>query len=266
MKFQIGAFLNLPMLEPKQFKPELEKCSKAGISLVGVMIDYPNGPANAADWLPALKRSLKSMNMKTVVHAPFTGFNLMALSPDHREASVKGIKASIDIARELDSNIVTIHAGETNKFSERGNLAKKALKDSMQSLIDYASLSGVRLSVENLPVKQGFSKSYPSTIEEAEEILSKFKELEFCIDIGHFHKSGIDVYEAAKQLAGRSNCVHLHDSTITEDHLVIGKGDIDFGRVFSALTVGGFKGAVLIEVPDADGCVESLGNINKLVL
>ncbi|MBM3304100.1 MAG: sugar phosphate isomerase/epimerase, partial [Candidatus Aenigmarchaeota archaeon] len=248
--------LSLPMLEPKEFKPSLEKYSRAGIRLVGLTIDYPNGPATATEWLPALRRGLQATGMKPVVHAPFSDTNLMSLSPDHAAATVKAVREAMDIARKLDASIVTIHAGKTNRFTERGRW-KSALKENLSSLLDYASLNGIRLSVENLFKKEGFSSEFPVTPDECEYILSKHKGLEFCMDVGHFHMSGIDVYHALEQFISRSNCIHLHDAKGRGDHLVIGSGEIDFSRIFSALIANDFKGAVIIENKNTEECLAS---------
>lgn len=265
MALNIGGFINLPMLEPREFGQEVEKYRNAGIGLVGLNMEYPNGPATSAKWLPALKRALKSADMKVVVHAPYSDFNLMTLSPYLREVSIKEIKAAIDIAKELGAGIVTIHAGKINRFAERNDLAKKALKEPLNDLIDYASLAGIRLSAENLESKAGTSRNYPSTIEESEEILSSFKGLEFCIDTGHFHSGGVDVYKAIRQLVTRSNCIHIHDVMGNKDHMVIGKGQIDFKQVISMLVFADFRGAAIIENGTTDECIESYNALKPLL-
>ncbi len=265
MALKVGVFLNLPMLEPKQFSVEVDKIRESGILLLGIMVDYPNGPAFSGKWLPTLKRCLKVADMDVVVHAPFSGMNLMSLSPAIREASVREIKSSIDIANELGAKIINIHAGKITRFTEQNELAKKALKEPLSELIDYASVSGIRLSVENVLLKKGFSDNYPAVIQDCEDILSRFGELEFCLDVGHFVESGIDVYDALRRLVPRTNCVHLHDATSEEGHLVVGKGVVDFRKIISMLIFADFKGVVLIENKTVNECIESYNALKSML-
>jgi sugar phosphate isomerase/epimerase len=74
-----------------------------------------------------------------------------------------------------------------------------------------------------------------------------------CLDVGHAHIVG-DVMDAIETCSGHILTTHLHDNNgKRDDHLVPGKGTIDWEGVMMAFQKVGYDGAWIFELaPAAD--------------
>jgi sugar phosphate isomerase/epimerase len=199
---------------------------------------------------------------------------ISALDEDSRRQGVAAVKRSIDLAKTLDVPVIVVHCGlvhpnhplesdlrrlfkagldysqeylDVNKhlIDLRAELAGphlQAAKKSLVELIEYASLSGIRLGLENR-----YHYLDIPTLEEMEMLLSLAgaDQLGFIYDVGHaqaLDRLGFFPYEAwLKRYATRIIGVHLHDVIGIDDHYAPGLGSVDFERVASYLPDSAFR-------------------------
>lgn len=264
---QIGLFVNMPMLTKEEIKEELSFYGENGIKLAGLIFESPWGPYDIdGNCISEIEGVLKKFGMLTVIHAPFVMNNLLSISEKFRKLSLDEVRLCIDSAQKLGSHSVTIHMGRTTAYSLKGEIFKKAMEESLREILDYSRTKNVEISIENLPVKKEFRQPYPRTESEMRELEKISKDVRFCIDTGHLVEGGLDLYGFLESFINRANCIHLHDATRDKDHLVIGKGEIDFERVFSILEKSGYDGPVLLENLDKEECMESYNKLKELGL
>lgn len=192
--------------------------------------------------------ALSTSDLELQLHSPLNDINIASINPNIREASVKEIKKSIDLANMLDVEIVTVHPGLYSPLSRYTEDSPKLAKESLRELNDYSNERSVTIALENLP------SMWLSICDTAEEISDFLREvdLEFCLDIGHAYTAG----EVEKFLDLEPVNVHLHDNRGENDlHLPLGEGEIDFQKIISELK--DYEGNYVIEGRDLEELKES---------
>jgi sugar phosphate isomerase/epimerase len=182
-------------------------------------------------------------------HAPF-GLHLDITSPDDflRESSVEEILFSMEAAVTLGARYFTLHPGsDTDHFvaeSEIGQRRENALL-SLDRIAARCREMGLELLLENMLPQQLFGRISD---------LLWFREmtaggsLGLCFDVGHANLGG-DVYMTAYRLAEHTCIIHAHDNYLyADEHLLPGKGRIDWGRLMEILYGCGFDGTVILEL------------------
>ena len=81
----------------------LEFIENLGIEYAEIVHQYPHDKVDV--------ESLESYNLKYSVHAPFMDVNIAALQDKSRLNSIEQIKASIDLANEINAEAVVVHPG-----------------------------------------------------------------------------------------------------------------------------------------------------------
>ena len=190
--------------------------------------------------------------------------SLVAADEDERRAAVALTRSTMDLACRVGADAVVVHAGEVVAYPEgiayldrlyRDGLTthphfvdvKRAiaahrqhwagaamvqLHHSLAELVPYAEATGVRLGLET---RQEYHLM--PILEEAEELLDTFPSpmLGYWHDTGHAARlEALGWYTSAewlRRLGGRLVGLHLHDCRGLRDHLIPGRGDVDFAAV-----------------------------------
>ena len=202
-----------------------------------------------ADLLPCYDLSYQ-------VHAPFCEVNPAAFSPVMREASVRELVSVIKAASDLDIPHVTVHPGTSplavDGLQDRGaEIARESMRDIDAAAKEY----GVTVGIENMP-------ELPFMLCRRAEDLARMiegTELGVCFDIGHANTAG-QIDAMFELLGDRVTNVHIHDNRgMTDEHLTIGDGNIDFERNLPRLEALGCN--LVIESRDFGSARESLSRI-----
>ncbi len=191
-----------------------------------------------------------------------------------RRQGVLAIQRSIDLAHDLGTPIVVVHAGNVHadlslekklralfeagkdKTDEYLSLKEEMIKDraslvearldavkkSLRELLDYAALFDIRLGLENR-----YHWLDIPTLDEMEVLLELGgpDQLGFIYDVGHaqtLDRLGFYPHEEwVKRYASRIIGVHLHDVKGVKDHYAPGLGEVDFDRVAAYLPQEAFR-------------------------
>lgn len=224
---------------------------------VEITCEYPRGPLDYAhETILKMKRLAREYDLPLQVHAPYVNVRLADLNPRIREASVRSVKDGIDLARQVDARIVTIHLGNTTKrrLKQVHANVRKALLNSIVTLAEYAEQHDVTIGIENVPAddksawEEALGKSPEEIINIVKEVASK--NVGVTLDMGHANTMG-DPANFAVELAPYVVNVHLHDNDGSGDqHLVIGQGNIDFLKALRILEKSGYAGSLVLEYYD----------------
>jgi sugar phosphate isomerase/epimerase len=191
-----------------------------------------------------------------------------------RRQGVLAVQRSIDLAYDLGTPIVVVHAGNVHAnlslekklralfeagkdkteeylslkeemIKDRASLADarlEAVKKSLLELLDYAALFDIRLGLENR-----YHWLDIPTLDEMEVLLELGgpDQLGFIYDVGHaqtLDRLGFFPHEEwIKRYASNIIGVHLHDVRGVVDHYAPGLGEVDFDRVAAYLPREAFR-------------------------
>lgn len=191
--------------------------------------------------------SLKSFNV--LIHCPTVDLNLASINNGIREESVKQMKDTIDMARKVNAEAITIHPGKIGRNDKR--LRKIAIEKAIESISELVDYSDLLVSVENMPERFSF---LGNNIEELEQ----FREETGCmitIDTGH-----ANTCENPQEFFDLQNICyfHLNDNNGEKDqHLPLGEGTLDL-NLLKKVNKG------IIELNNFDNILKSKKIIEKM--
>jgi len=200
---------------------------------------------------PGIEDVLPSYDIEITAHAPFCDLNIASLNERIRKESVSQICDAIRMTDRLNGHIVTIHSGRLSplgmSFRER---AKETNIKSMREILDFSKDFDVRVCVENTPNFFGVLLNTPDDVRGIQGIFDR--ELGFTFDVAHANTWG----NVEGFLDMVIDNLHVHDNDGTDDlHMGVGKGNIDFKKVFSGLEY--YRGPAIIEAKDEEEIIRS---------
>jgi len=201
------------------------------------------------------------------------GYYPNPLAPDAKEARVyiEHIKRVIRAAELLGVGLVNTFIGRDPALTVEANWP--LFRKRWPPLVKFAADHGVRIGIENCPMfftedewPGGKNLAYCPAIWRRmfEEIPAKNFGLNY--DPSHLVWQQIDYVKPLREFAPRIFHVHAKDARVDRERLddvgilanplefhtpkLPGLGDVDWGRLFSALTDAGYDGPVCVEVED----------------
>lgn len=220
-----------------------------------------------------LKKVLTENKLAYTLHGPMFGIDLGSINPGIRKESIRQTKAAIDLIKELDGKIVTIHPPKTpSRLPPVKEHIFQLAKEAISEMNQYGKEKGVTVILENCGVE----------FNDWEENLADFLRLvdecgvSVCLDIGHAHCSwrfspeftagGLE--KAQEALKEKIKVIHISDNHGKNDeHLPVGMGNISYQPVLSYLK--NFSGMIVHEIQypkdDEWATVESKKNLDKIL-
>jgi L-ribulose-5-phosphate 3-epimerase len=202
----------------------------------------------------AVRSQLQSLNLRSVVetgsrflldpwrkHQP----TLLSADPEQREKRLEFLRRAIDIARELQSDVVSFWSGAADEPASEATSMSRLVAACIE-LCGHAGECGVTLAFEPEP------GMFIDTMASFGELYDRVGHPSFglTIDIGHLHC--LDEVPIAGYLRRWSQVlrnVHIEDMRRgVHDHLMFGEGEIEFGPIMSALKDTGYAGGVYVEL------------------
>jgi sugar phosphate isomerase/epimerase len=244
---------------------------------VAITIDHnalPPYGRNTSQRLTRLRRLLEKTNMRSVVETgarflldPRTKHEPTLLSQARRRR-IDFYKYAIDCAAELGSDCVSLWSGSPGTgplFGKTTTFAGKRVAENMdlsplvmreramdrlveglREVLDYADGQKVLIGFEPEP------GMLIDTLGAFEELLAMLDaaNLRLTLDIGHLHCQGEGpIDELIRRWAPRLVNVHIEDMLAgVHEHLMFGKGEIDFPPVLRTLTEIGYTGGAYVEL------------------
>lgn len=203
-----------------------------------------------AEWLDDTRLRFHSM------HAPIArayakgtwrdGLSLASADQDRRKAAVDETRATLEVADVVQYSTLVLHCGVPEPYADRTDNHLASLVTSLEELSPLAEQRRVRLAVEVIPNELSAPSALVALVESEIEA-----ELGICMDVGHARLMG-DVVEAIETCSGHLFTTHLHDNRGKhDDHLVPGKGVIDWDGALVAFQKVGYDGVWMMELAAA---------------
>ncbi len=206
--------------------------------------------ATRLDWGPAL-----------TLHAPFMDLNPGAVDPMVRSVTELRFRQILDVAAVLRPRAVVFHAAYDRwRYSGRKDLWLDNSLGLWQKVMDTASKIGLRVAVENV---------FDEDPEALDMLIAKVghPDFGFCFDAGHCNLFSKVPMERWFEILGRTLVeVHLHDNNGTADsHWALGRGNIDFEKIFLLMSKHAPLPVFTIEAHDKDDVETSLTRVTALI-
>ncbi len=201
-----------------------------------------------AEWLDDTRLKLHSL------HAPIArnyvggawkdAVSLAAHDESRRKSAVDDTVAALEVAATAPFSTLVLHCGVPEPIGGAADNHLASMVKSLEDLAPVARRHGVRLAVEVIPN----ALSTPSALVELVESDIDAAGLGICMDVGHARLMG-DVVDAIETVSGHLITTHLHDNRgRSDDHLVPGKGVIDWDATLLAFQKVGYDGAWMFEL------------------
>ncbi len=175
---------------------------------------------------------LAEQQLKTTVHAPFSGFNPGSPKKRLRKTAHSMCQKSLQLAEALGAECIVFHPGIP--YQATRSVQDAWLVNALEfwpEYIEQAKQLGTVITVENI---------YERRSEVFEQLFASLAGENFghCFDIGHwniFAEQGLE--EWFNKLGKYVKHLHLHDNWGESDqHLPIGAGNIDFKALLQLAT------------------------------
>jgi sugar phosphate isomerase/epimerase len=267
LAFSTNAYLNF------SFSEAVRRIAGIGYRGVEVMADVPH--AWPAFLLPEQKRAIReSLAENGLAISNVNAFMMNAVNdrrqrywhpswiepdPHYRAIRVDHTKRALTLARELGATCITTEPGGPVRPGESWSAALNLFVEELKPVAEHAEREGVRLLVEPEP---------GLLIERAEQFEEFMRHVDspavgLNFDVGHMYCVGEDPAASLHRLARFVRHVHLEDiaASRVHQHLVPGRGAIDFVGTFRALREINYDGWVTVElypyIDDPDGAARA---------
>lgn len=233
--------------KPWSLQQAAENYSAVGIKGITVWRDaVPNQNPTLA------KRILDDYGMVAVSYVRggfFTG-----LSSGDREKAITENKKIIDEAADLGAPLIVLVCGATPGQSLE--TSRSQISHGIESVIEHASESGVRLGIEPLHPMYAGDRSAINTMAQANSVCEKIGHPDLGVVVDVFHLWWDDALEEGIKACGEANrlfAFHICDwkpamEDMLNDRGLMGEGCIDIAKISNWVESTGFQGYREVEI------------------
>lgn len=207
------------------------------------------------------------------IHAPFIDVHLITSNKGIREESLKQVRTTIEASALLGGKEVTVHANPKTMYKLDEYWIE--MIDTFRKLGDYARTYGIKIGIET---------QFPDTVKDYLNLIDEIghKYIGSTLDIGHIYhyihhdigssEGAIEFNDILEEmvfgLRGKIVVMHIHDVKPIDfpDHRNVGKGIIDFHRLFKNLIEIDYSGLMELELGDDGDPYLSLLESQKYLL
>jgi sugar phosphate isomerase/epimerase len=210
-----------------------------GFDFLDLTLEGPAATASQID-ARALRAALRDGHLDVVGH---TAWYLPFGSPVERvrRAAVEEVAATFPLFAELGARGVTVHVAPGISLFGHDHGARMNAA-SFAELAERGAPHGLRILVEHPP-------DPAVTVADLRTILAADRRLDFHLDVGHAHVHGDRLAELVQAFGERMAHVHVSDNRgSADDHMPLGAGKIQWGRVVRLLRQAGYDGTITLEV------------------
>ncbi|NOR39331.1 MAG: TIM barrel protein [Candidatus Thorarchaeota archaeon] len=253
------------------FDQFLGMCNDLGMSYVEIQTEHPYTPSEMdRKRVKEVRELADTYGFDIILHGPLFDTNLSSLKECIRNASVKFTQECVELASRLNADLLVVHTGSFpgDLPSSLMSKARDQLHSSLSELTKIAVNSNVIIGLENKQKTEDRELVlYPN---EHLKIVEAFRDqgIRAVLDIGHAHTASCDLADYARLLNDLIIELHLHDNNgISDDHLPLGAGTINFESFFETVRSIGFAGPTILELKnkqDLESSVEFIRRIGVL--
>jgi sugar phosphate isomerase/epimerase len=225
----------------------IEWAAGNGVRFIDIQLDTGENALTTFDAkrCTAVRKLLEKHRVKLGLHTN-SAVNVAEYSPHVADAVTDYLKSYVDIFPKLGASWMVVHAGY--HFKDDRAMRMKAGRERLARVVAHAEKKKALVLLENLNKEPQDAEVHylAHTVEEWQyywDIRSPAFKLSFTANHAHLVPEGVEGFVKALDLR-RVAEVRLADCYRNghEVHLMPGAGNLDFGRMFSLLESGGYKG------------------------
>jgi sugar phosphate isomerase/epimerase len=203
-------------------------------------------------------KDLLSIGIEINIHAPFNANTYSSLNLNERKRILNILYETLDWANKLNSKYIVIHPGK--KYGIDNEKEYEYAKNGIIELALKAEEYGILILVENGLKNLSYMMSDLSEcINFFKYDVNEFKNIGFCLDIGHANING-KIEKYILELFDKIINIHIHDNDGSFDsHKMVGKGKVDWYKIIEILKKKEYKNYMTME--DIENPFESLNKI-----
>lgn len=225
----------------------IEWAAQNGVRFIDVQLDTGENALTAFDAkrCAAVRKLLDKHRVRLGLHTN-SAVNVAEYSPRVADAVTDYLKGYVDLFPRIGASWMVVHAGY--HFTKDKALRMKAGRERLARVAAHAEKKKALVLLENLNKEPEDAEVHylAHTVEEWQyywDIRSPAFKLSFTANHAHLVPDGVEGFVAALDFK-RVGEVRLADCYRNghEIHLQPGAGNLDFGRMFSLIEGGGYKG------------------------
>ena len=232
---------------------EIQKVADLGFDYFELSMDPPEGHwMKIRELKNRIVGTLRDAGLPVICHLPCFVYT-PDLTPAIRQASVDEMKHSLDAAAEINARKAVLHPGYITGMGVFAmETARKYAHDGLTAILAHADGLDLQLCFENMfPAYHLFYEPGPF-----EALFKEFPRLKMTLDSGHANIGDPEqtrLVQFVSLLGPHIGHVHVSDNFgKKDDHLAVGKGNIDFPSMVSSLKQAGYDDTITLEVFSAD--------------
>ena len=205
--------------------------------------------------LSHLKRLLDDLDLHpNSVHAPISGVDLSAQSPNIKKRSIDLLAKTLEYCRAIECPIMVVHPNHSDSLSLGFEAMRRNSIEAIREVVGKAEELGVKVAIENMIDVRG--GRFGSKVSDLREIIKSVGSpyLGICLDTGHINlltSSNVSMEEEIVRAGEYLWTLHVHDNDGKEDrHWPPGEGSIDWSQVIMSLRKVGYKGVFMMEIQE----------------
>ena len=225
--------------------------SELGYEAVEIVYDLPHFGRGREPDLNKLRELIKEASLSVSVHSSFWDLNPGSLYPEVRQLTLKMVKRSAEVCKQLGGEVLVVHPGKcpAPDSPEVYGESLRSYRDFLKELVPWVRGLGLKLCLEN-----GNSKDNPcSLLPELGELAAE-KGVGITLDLAHaclrYGPKNVDrILRDMKKISSLIWHVHLHDNLgQKDDHLVPGEGKLRLSPLLECLKEMGYSSLVVAEL------------------
>lgn len=193
--------------------------------------------------------------------------NSAEMMPTVRLASEQHLVEYVQLAAKLEAENLVVHLGF--HFSQYMEDTYSALLQTYRTVVGEAERLKMPLVIENMNLLSPDAeiRYLGVTVDELKVVLDAFDTpyLGLALDVGHANQLPGGVEPFIEAFGSRLGGLHLHDNDgVYDRHWPLGKGTVDWARLFARLKEIGYPGNATIELRNLDDVIESKKHLQKI--
>lgn len=244
----------------KPVEDEIKKAGDLGFDFFELSMDPPEGHwARVESMEKQIVAALDVYNLPVVCHLPSFVYT-PDLSPGIRKASLDEMLYSLDAAAAIGAKKAVLHPGYiTGMGVFVMETAKKYAGESLAVIVAHAERLPIQLCFENMFPRYHIFYDPDAFV----SLFAEYSDVKMTLDTGHANIGDPEqarLGQFVSRFGNRIGHVHVSDNFgKQDDHLAVGKGNINFEGFVSDLKQAGYDDTITLEIfsTDTDDLVKS---------
>ena len=228
----------------------LEQLAKAGVEEVEIADYHPNFDYFGASWLKATGEAARNAGLSVATvhtHLAHRDPQLVLMHPDptRRRRAVEAYFRAVDALSLIGACCLLTHDVQLQDAEADDPAERERTIAAVREVADYAQAAGMTLVIENLP--KGWSSNVTRIAGLVEAIAHPAVKL--CFDTAHAARRD-DPVRAMKLAAKHTRVIHVNDADGGKNHILPGRGRIDWAGVMTAAAAADHAPHFIYELSD----------------